>query len=149
MGTGYRFEASKEIAVTPGISQSASNKTAVGADSPQAFTCHLVGGGVAGLASAVYLLREGQVPGSNIRILESSHIGGSLDAAGSAERGYSMRGSRMFGPAYVLTYDLLDGIPSLDDPDKSVAQDIFEFWQSTPWYDQARLVEGGKIVDAS
>ena len=111
--------------------------------------CTLVGGGIAGLASAVYLIRDGHVPGANIHILEESRLGGSLDAAGSAEQGYSMRGSRMFGPAYVLTYDLLDGIPSLDDPAKSVTQDTFEYWQATPWYDKARLVEHGQIVDAT
>jgi len=109
--------------------------------------CYLIGGGIAGLASAVYLCRDGQVPGSAIHVLEQSRLGGSLDATGSAEQGYSMRGSRMFGPAYVLTYELLDGIPSLDDPDKSIAQDTFEFWQATPWYDKARLVEQGRIVD--
>jgi oleate hydratase len=109
--------------------------------------CYLVGGGIASLASAVYLVRDGQVPGHHIHVLEASRLGGSLDAGGSAERGYSMQGSRMFGPAYVLTYELLDGIPSLDDPAKSVAQDTFEFWQATPWYDKARLVEQGRIVD--
>ena len=109
--------------------------------------CYLVGGGMAGLASAVYLIRDGHVPGKNIHILEQGRPGGSLDAAGSAERGYSMRGSRMFGPAYVLTYDLLDGIPSLDDPAKSVTQDTFEFWQAAPWYDKARLIEQGQVVD--
>jgi len=109
--------------------------------------CTLVGGGIAGLASAVYLIRDGQVPGKNIHILEESRLGGSLDAAGSAKLGYSMPGSRMFGPAYVLTYDLLDGIPSLDDPAKSITQDTFEFWQATPWHDKARLVEHGQVVD--
>lgn len=109
----------------------------------------IVGGGIAGLASAVYLIRDGQIPGVDIRILEQSQPGGSLDAGGSAETGYSMRGSRMFGPAYLLTYDLLDSIPSLDDPAKSIAQDSFEFWQATPWYDKARLVERGQIADLS
>lgn len=109
--------------------------------------CTLVGGGIAGLASAVYLIRDGRVPGRNIHILEESRLGGSLDAAGSPEHGYSMRGSRMFGPAYVLTYELLDGIPSLDDPAKSIAQDTFDYWQATPWYDWARLVEHGQVVD--
>jgi oleate hydratase len=113
------------------------------------FKTYIVGGGIAGLASAVYLIRDGQVEGRNIHILEESQPGGSLDAGGSPERGFSMRGSRMFGPAYVLTYDLLDSIPSLDDPGKSVTQDTFEFWQATPWYDRARLVERGKIVDPS
>jgi oleate hydratase len=110
---------------------------------------YLVGGGMACLASAVYLIRDGHVPGKDIHILDESRLGGSLDAGGSAARGYSMRGSRMFGPAYVLTYDLLDGIPSLDDPTKSITQDTFEFWQATPWYDKARLVEHGQIVDLS
>lgn len=109
--------------------------------------CHIVGGGIAGLASAVYLVLDGHVPGRNIQILDASLPGGSLDAGGSAEHGYSMRGSRMFGAAYVHTYDLLDRIPSLDDPAKSIAQDTFEFWQATPWYDKARLVEQGRIVD--
>lgn len=108
----------------------------------------IVGAGIAGLASAVYLVRDGGVPGRDIRILEAGRPGGSLDAAGSAAQGYSMRGSRMFGPAYLLTYELLDAIPSLDDPAKSVAQDTFEFWQATAWYDRARLVErGGRIAD--
>lgn len=115
-------------------------------DSTRAY---LVGGGIASLAAAAYLIRDGHVPGHNIRILEESRPGGSLDAGGSAAQGYSMRGSRMFGPAYVLTYDLLAGIPSLDDPEKSVTEDTFEFWQSAPWFDRARLVENGRIVDVS
>lgn len=109
--------------------------------------CHLVGGGIANLASAVYLIRDGRVPGRNIHVFDAGQPGGSLDAGGSAQQGYSMRGSRMFGPAYVLMYELLDGMPSLDDPAKSIAQDTFEFWQATPWYDKARLVEQGRVVD--
>ena len=109
--------------------------------------CYLIGGGIAGLASAAYLVRDGQVPGAQIHVLDAAQPGGSLDAAGSAQQGYSMRGSRMFGPAYALMYELLDTIPSLDDPAKSIAQDTFEFWQDTPWYDKARLVEQGRIVD--
>ena len=108
---------------------------------------YLVGGGIAALASAVYLLRDGQVPGRNIHLLEQAQMGGSLDASGSAAEGYSMRGSRMFGPAYVLTYDLLAQIPSLDDPEKSVTEDTFDFWQSTPWYARARLIGNGKALD--
>lgn len=109
--------------------------------------CHLIGGGIAGLASAAYLVREGGVPGAQIHVLDAAQPGGSLDAGGSPAQGYSMRGSRMFGPAYVLMYELLDGIPSLDDPAKSIAQDTFEFWQASPWYDRARLVEQGRVVD--
>ncbi len=108
---------------------------------------YLVGGGIASLAAAVYLIRDGQVPGQNIHILSDERLGGSLDASGSSEQGYSMRGSRMFGAAYVRTYDLLAQIPSLDDPDKSVLEDLLEFWESASWHASARLIENGKVAD--
>lgn len=108
----------------------------------------IVGGGIAGLASAAYLIRDGGVPGPNIRVLEAaSRPGGSLDATGSAEQGYSMHGSRMFGVAYVHMYEPLDNIPSLDDPEKSITQDLFEFWKAAPWYGKARLIDRGRILD--
>ncbi|MDO9198115.1 oleate hydratase [Rhodoferax sp.] len=124
-------------------------KEASATNARHGIQAYLVGGGIASLAAAAYLIRDGHVPGHNIHILEEAQLGGSLDAGGSAAQGYSMRGSRMFGPAYVLTYDLLAGIPSLDDPNKSVTEDTFEFWLSDPWFDRARLVENGKVVDVS
>lgn len=60
---------------------------------------HLVGGGIAALASAAYLIRAGDVPGANIQIFEETSIlGGSLDGGGSASTGYTLRGSRMVHP---------------------------------------------------
>ena len=57
---------------------------------------YLVGGGIASLASAAYLLRDGGLVGENIRIFEALPVlGGSLDGAGSPDRGYVIRGSRM------------------------------------------------------
>jgi protoporphyrinogen oxidase len=42
---------------------------------------YLVGAGIASLAAAAFLIRDGDVPGHNITILEESErIGGSLDA---------------------------------------------------------------------
>jgi len=118
-------------------------------ESVKATKAYLVGGGIASLAAAVYLIRDGHVPGPNVYILSEEALGGSLDANGSSEQGYSMRGSRMFGSAYVLTYELLSQIPSLDDPDKSVLEDTMEFWASQPWDAGARLVEHGKVTDLS
>ena len=109
----------------------------------------LVGGGIASLAAAVYLVRDGHVPPRQVHILEEEATpGGSLDAGGSPIDGFSMRGSRMYGPAYVLMYELLGHVPSLDDPAKSVTQDTLEFWVQAPWNDHARLVERGHVVDA-
>ena len=110
---------------------------------------YLVGGGIASLTAAVYLIRDGRVPGQNIHVLEETKLGGSLDASGLRAEGFSMRGTRMYGAAYVLMYELLSGIPSLDDPAKSVTQDTLEFWQEARWDDRARLVEGEQIVDVT
>jgi oleate hydratase len=66
------------------------------------LNAYLVGGGIASLAAAVYLIRDGNVPGRNIHILEEAKLGGCLDASGSPQQGFSTRGTRMYGPAYVL-----------------------------------------------
>jgi myosin-crossreactive antigen len=90
---------------------------------------YLVGAGIASLAGAAYLIRDGHFTGSNIFIIEESvEVGGSMDAHGSPEDGYIMRGGRMFDEeAYSCTYDLLSFIPSLTDPAKSVKEVMFEF----------------------
>jgi oleate hydratase len=49
---------------------------------------YLVGGGIASLASAVYLIKEGGLSASNIRIFEAmSSVGGAIDRIGSPEKG--------------------------------------------------------------
>lgn len=113
------------------------------------LNAYLVDGGIASLAAALYLIRYGHIPGQDIHVLEETALGCSLDASGSPREGFSMRGARMDGAAYVLMYELLSGIPSLDDPAKSVTQDTLEFWQEAPCDDRARLVESAQIADVT
>ena len=110
---------------------------------------YLVGGGIAALAAAAYLIKDGGLLGANITIYEETeHIGGALDARGSPETGYTMRGGRMFEEKFNCTYDLLSFIPSLNDPTKSVKQETFEFHDVYAWYNKARLVDNeGRITD--
>jgi oleate hydratase len=112
---------------------------------------YLVGGGIASLASAAYLLRDGHIPGKNIHIFEESdQIGGSMDAHGSPETGYIMRGGRMFDEeAYTCTYDLLSFLPSLSDPNKSVKEEMFDFNKKITSSSKSRLVAHGEKVDVS
>lgn len=57
---------------------------------------YLVGGGIGTLAAAAFMVRDGGMPGANITIFEvASVLGGSLDGAGDAAHGYSLRGGRM------------------------------------------------------
>ncbi|MFF3152216.1 oleate hydratase [Streptomyces sp. NPDC057910] len=111
---------------------------------------YLVGSGIAGLAAAAFLIRDGGFAGPDIVLLEEQdREGGSLDAAGSPETGYTMRGGRMFEVHFDCTYDLLSSIPSLDDPAKSVTEDTFAFHDDFAWDDHARLVDAtGKVVAA-
>ncbi len=112
---------------------------------------YLVGAGIASLASAAYLIRDGNISGKDIHILEESgQMGGSMDAHGSPEKGYTMRGGRMFDEeAYTCTYDLLSFIPEAVDPMKSVKEGMFDFNEKVKSHSNCRLVENGKKVDVS
>jgi myosin-crossreactive antigen len=68
---------------------------------------YLVGGGIASLAAAAFMIRDGDVPGHNITILEElDNLGGSLDGSGSPQNGYVLRGGRMLESKYLCTYEL-------------------------------------------
>ncbi|MGY4403962.1 oleate hydratase [Bradyrhizobium sp. USDA 3315] len=111
---------------------------------------YLVGTGIAALAAAAYLVKEGGLPGQNVVLFEQmEQFGGSLDAHGNPKDGYVMRGGRMFEEKFNCTYDLLSFIPSIADPSKSVTNELKEFHQEFFWNDKARLVSGGQIVDVS
>jgi len=112
---------------------------------------YLVGGGIASLASAAYLIRDGGVPGANITIFEEGGVpGGSLDGAGAAGHDYVVRGGRMFTEeAYTCTFDLLSFIPSLTAPSRSVKDEIYEFNARIKTDSHARLVRRGEKLDAS
>ncbi|HEY5647207.1 MAG TPA: oleate hydratase [Pseudomonadales bacterium] len=110
---------------------------------------YLVGGGIASLAAAVFLIRDAGRAGSDVHIFEGSHVlGGSLDGAGDAESGYVVRGGRMFEEHFACTFDLLDGIPTLSDPGTSAAEEIRSFTRRIVTSSRCRLVIDGRRVEA-
>ena len=95
---------------------------------PRSTHAYLVGGGIASLAAACYLVNDANLPPAQVHILESSPLtGGSMDGAGSPDTGYSLRGGRMLNFTYRNLYDLLDTIPSLTDPKITVMDEINMF----------------------
>src|SRR6266568_5740415 len=104
---------------------------------------YLVGGGIGSLAAAAFMIRDGNLPGENISILEAEPVmGGSLDGGGDPARGYSMRGGRMLTTDnYECTWDLYRSIPSLTDPGKSVFDETVEFNDKYKAHSMARLVD--------
>ena len=110
---------------------------------------HLVGGGIASLAAAALLIRDGGIPGSQIRIFEHlDSLGGSLDGRGSPEAGYLIRGGRMFEPHFGCTLDLFRSIPTLQDPQQSVTDQILRFNQQVVTSSRCRLVHAGTRQEA-
>ena len=108
--------------------------------STQAF---LIGGGIGSLAAAAFMIRDGGIPGESISILEAASLmGGSLDGAGDAASGYSLRGGRMLTTDnYECTWDLYRSIPSLTHKGKTVFDETVEFNQRHKAHSLARLVD--------
>ncbi len=104
---------------------------------------YLVGGGIGSLAAAAFMIRDGNLPGGHISILEATPImGGSLDGAGDPEAGYSLRGGRMLTTDnYECTWDLYKSIPSLNNKGKTVFDETVEFNEQHKAHSMARLVD--------
>lgn len=104
---------------------------------------YLIGGGIGSLAAAAFMIRDGNISGENIYILETMPImGGSLDGAGNPTAGYSLRGGRMLTTDnYECTWDLYKSIPSLSDKNKTVFDETLEFNQKYIANSMARLVD--------
>ncbi|MDB5817948.1 MAG: oleate hydratase [Rhizobacter sp.] len=90
---------------------------------------YLIGGGIGSLAAAAFLVRDGNMPGSDITIFEANPVvGGSLDAARIASDSYSFRGGRMFTTDnYECTWSLFKDIDSLRRPGQSVFDETMAF----------------------
>ncbi|HLJ89423.1 MAG TPA: oleate hydratase [Candidatus Angelobacter sp.] len=121
---------------------------------PENSKVYLIGGGIASLAAAAFLVRDAGVPGKNIRILEQLNItGGSMDgaAAPTHEGGYVTRGGRMFEEEYYsCLWNLLETIPTLENPAINVREEFIEFNKQHPTHARARIiVHDRSIPDAS
>ncbi|PXV89046.1 oleate hydratase [Lachnotalea glycerini] len=111
---------------------------------------YFIGGGLASMAGAAYLIRDCNFQGQNIHIYEGMHIlGGSNDGNGTSEKGFVCRGGRMLNEeTYENFWELFSSIPSIEEPGKSVTQEILDFDHMHPTCAKARLLDkDGKIVD--
>lgn len=111
---------------------------------------YFIGGGIASLAGAVYLIRDFGFKGENIHILEALDIlGGSNDGIGTPKDGFVCRGGRMLNEeTYENFWDLFHTIPSLERPGLSVTDEILEFDHAHPTHANARLIDkDGYVLD--
>ena len=107
---------------------------------------HIVGGGFGGLSAAALLIRNADVPGTDITIYEAGEtLGGGFFLGGNAARGYDQPGS-VFDKQFRCTFDLLKAIPSARDHSKSVTEDFFAFNNGEPYDDKAHVFDrNGRI----
>ena len=102
----------------------------------------LVGSGLASLAAACFLVRDAQMPGKNIHILEAMDIaGGACDGIDDPTRGYVMRGGREMEDHFECLWDLFHSIPSLEIPGASVLDEYYWLNKHDPNYSLCRATE--------
>ncbi len=103
---------------------------------------YLLGGGIGSLSAAAFLIRDAHMPGKNIHIMEQLDIfGGSMDGAGTADKGYTARGGREIEEHFECFMDLFSFIPSLKDKNRSVLDEFREFNLLEPIESHCRLVK--------
>lgn len=109
---------------------------------------YFVGGGLASLAGAVYLIRDCGFSGKDIHVLEGLPIlGGSNDGAGTVQEGFVCRGGRMLNEeTYENTWELLRSIPSLNIKGQSVCDEILNFDHAHPTNAKARLIDKNGVI---
>lgn len=96
-------------------------------------TAWIVGSGLAGLAAAAFLIRDGGVSGERITILEELDLpGGALDGLDVPEKGFVIRGGREMEEHFECLWDLYRSIPSLEVEDASVLDEFYRLNRDDP-----------------
>ncbi len=102
-------------------------------------SAYLIGSGLAALSAACFLVRDGQMPGDHIHILEKdSHPGGGLDGDYLPGVGYVMRGGREMDNHFECMWDLFRSIPSIETKGISVLDEYYWLNKKDPNYSLCR-----------
>lgn len=102
---------------------------------------YIVGGGLAGLAAAVFLIRDGHMAGEKIHVLEELSLsGGSLDGKFIPHDGFVTRGGREMENHFECLWDLFRSIPSLEVEDSSVLDEFYWLDHDDPNSSNCRII---------
>lgn len=113
-------------------------------------SAYIVGGGLAGLATAVFLIRDGQMKGENIHIFEELTLsGGSLDGKFIPHDGFVTRGGREMENHFECLWDLFRSVPSLEVEDASVLDEFYRLDLDDPNSSNCRIIHnrGERVPD--
>jgi oleate hydratase len=102
-------------------------------------SAYLVGAGLASLAAACFLVRDGQMKGENIHILEEQKLpGGACDGIKDETKGFIIRGGREMENHFECLWDLFHSIPSLETEGASVLDEYYWLNKKDPNYSLMR-----------
>ncbi len=102
-------------------------------------SAYLVGSGLAALAAACFLVRDGQMKGERVHILEKDPIpGGACDGYLYENLGYVMRGGREMDNHFECMWDLFRSIPSIETEGVSVLDEYYWLNKKDPNYSLMR-----------
>jgi oleate hydratase len=102
-------------------------------------SAYLVGAGLASLAAACFLVRDGQMKGEHIHILEGADLsGGAMDGIRDPYKGFIMRGGREMENHFECLWDLFRSIPSLQIEGASVLDEFYWLNKRDPNYSLMR-----------
>ena len=102
-------------------------------------SAYLVGSGLASLAAACFLVRDGQMKGEHIHILEELALpGGACDGIRDATKGFIIRGGREMENHFECLWDLFHSIPSIETEGVSVLDEYYWLNKKDPNYSLMR-----------
>lgn len=102
-------------------------------------SAYIIGTGLAGLTAAFYLVRDGQMPGNHIHLLEKLELaGGSCDGYKDVHKGFYMRGGREMDNHFEIMWDVFRDVPSIETPSVSVLDEYYWLNKHDPNYSLCR-----------
>lgn len=102
-------------------------------------SAYIIGTGLAGLTAAFYLIRDGQMPGNHIHLLEKLELaGGSCDGYKDVHKGFYMRGGREMDNHFEIMWDVFRDVPSIETPNVSVLDEYYWLNKHDPNYSLCR-----------
>lgn len=102
-------------------------------------SAYIIGSGLGALAAACFLVRDGQMKGENVHILEKEPIpGGACDGYYYNDIGYVMRGGREMDNHFECMWDLFRSIPSIETEGVSVLDEYYWLNKADPNYSLMR-----------
>lgn len=102
-------------------------------------SAYIIGTGLAGLTAAFYLVRDGQMPGNHIHLLEKLELaGGSCDGYKDVHKGFYMRGGREMDNHFEIMWDVFRDVPFIETPNVSVLDEYYWLNKHDPNYSLCR-----------